>query len=221
MTQRDELQVGAIDSIVDIVASAIAFDYLGWRPSSAEGVPGPEGRPLQVAVSRLPMGRGIIRGAAHGPLPCPAPATLDVLCRCGEEDSAWFHLCKTLVCFLVLAVFFSSLGSMLARLEGLSSRASVSWSGFPAVAVGGEVRSPWLSHFLLRCLCRSGVPTFDAGTNGELVTPTGACLVGALANKVTSWPAMVPERAAYGAGTKSWADRPNLLRLVLGTPLAS
>ena len=30
------------------------------------------------------------------------------------------------------------------------------------------------------------------------------------------WPTMAPLRAAYGAGTKRLADRPNLFRLVLG-----
>jgi uncharacterized protein (DUF111 family) len=61
------------------------------------------------------------------------------------------------------------------------------------------------------------VPTFDAGIDGELVTPTGACLVGALHTGVARWPDMfVPSRCSYGAGTKRWPDRPNLLRLVLG-----
>ena len=70
-------------------------------------------------------------------------------------------------------------------------------------------------------LCRAGVPTFPAEMDGELVTPTGACLVGSLSGRganVATWPSMVPERVAYGAGAKRWADRPNLLRLVAGKP---
>ena len=67
------------------------------------------------------------------------------------------------------------------------------------------------------CLCDSGVPTYDPGVDGEFVTPTGASLVGALKTGVARWPDMfLPERCAYGAGTKRWRDRPNLLRLVLG-----
>ena len=47
-------EVGGVDSIVDIVATAIAIDFLA---------------PARIVVSPLPMGRGIVRGAAHGPLP--------------------------------------------------------------------------------------------------------------------------------------------------------
>jgi uncharacterized protein (DUF111 family) len=125
-------EVGALDSIVDIVAVALGVDYL---------------RPASIIASPLPMGRGLIRGAAHGPLPNPPPATLGVLAA--------------------------------ARL-----------------------------------------PTFDAGIDFELVTPTGACLVAALCGgRSASWPAMAPSRQAYGAGTKVLADRANLFRLVLGAPL--
>ena len=48
--------------------------------------------------------------------------------------------------------------------------------------------------------------------------PTGACLIAAFGNRCENWPGgFALERCAYGAGTKWWADRPNLLRLVLGT----
>ena len=118
-------EVGAVDSIVDIVGVAAALDYLG----------------AGVLCSPLPMGRGTVR-AQHGVLPLPAPATVS---------------------------------------------------------------------------CLRGVPTFDAGIDGELVTPTGACLVAATAAGFPRWPDLAPERCGWGAGTKELADRPNLLRVILGS----
>ncbi|HEY5956034.1 MAG TPA: nickel pincer cofactor biosynthesis protein LarC, partial [Polyangiaceae bacterium] len=55
-------EVGAIDSIADIVGAAACFHYLG----------------ATVWVSPLPMGRGFI-DCQHGRIPLPAPATLNCL----------------------------------------------------------------------------------------------------------------------------------------------
>ncbi len=117
-------EVGAVDSIVDIVAVAFALDYLG----------------AEVVSSALPLGHGTVR-AQHGVLPLPAPATV---------------------------------------------------------------------------LCLRGIPTRDGGIAAELVTPTGACLLAAAAIRFGGWPAMRPIATGWGAGTKDFAERPNLLRLVLG-----
>lgn len=56
-------EVGAVDSIVDIVGAMVGFDFL---------------KPDRVAVSALPLGRGFVC-AQHGTLPVPAPATLELL----------------------------------------------------------------------------------------------------------------------------------------------
>ncbi len=56
-------EVGAIDSIVDIIGSAIGFEYFGFD---------------EIYSSPLPMTRGRIR-SAHGLLPVPAPATLHLI----------------------------------------------------------------------------------------------------------------------------------------------
>jgi pyridinium-3,5-bisthiocarboxylic acid mononucleotide nickel chelatase len=68
--------------------------------------------------------------------------------------------------------------------------------------------------------CLRGLPTYDGGIAFELVTPTGAAIVGAHAAGSARWPSMVPERTGWGAGTADLADRPNLLRVVLGDETA-
>ena len=118
-------EVGAVDSIVDIVGTAWCRNELQIG---------------ELLVSPLPMGQGFVK-SAHGPLPVPPPATVELL------------------------------------------------AGFPLRLGDGP---------------------------SEMVTPTGAAIVRALAQ-----PAALPlgfeiERIGYGAGTKTFADRPNLLRLLLG-----
>ena len=61
-----------------------------------------------------------------------------------------------------------------------------------------------------------GFPLKGGEMEGELVTPTGAAIVATLSSRVTSFPLMTPEKIGYGMGKKDLADRPNLLRLVLG-----
>lgn len=56
-------EVGAVDSIVDIVGTAIGIQFF---------------RPDRILSSELPMGRGFVE-CQHGRLPLPAPATLEIL----------------------------------------------------------------------------------------------------------------------------------------------
>jgi uncharacterized protein (TIGR00299 family) protein len=65
--------------------------------------------------------------------------------------------------------------------------------------------------------CLLGFATYDAGLDFELVTPTGAAIIGAHAGGSQRWPSMSPERVGWGAGAADLADRPNVLRAVLGT----
>lgn len=60
-------EVGATDSIVDIVGFAIAFHSLGIE---------------KAVVSPLPLGSGVIR-SAHGIYPVPGPATLNLIMKAG------------------------------------------------------------------------------------------------------------------------------------------
>jgi uncharacterized protein (TIGR00299 family) protein len=56
-------EVGAVDSIVDVVGSCVALELLGVD---------------SVSCGPLPMGTGVV-DAAHGPLPVPGPATVEIL----------------------------------------------------------------------------------------------------------------------------------------------
>jgi len=121
-------EVGAVDSIVDIVGAAILLDMHGIE---------------KVIASKIPCGRGLVR-CQHGLMPIPAPATLAVL---------------------------------------------------------------------------GGFPLYGVDLEGELVTPTGAAIVAALADpsECGRFPAMSPIASGFGSGTKKFAwETPNLLRVVIG-----
>jgi len=117
-------EVGAVDAIVDIVGSAIGMELLGIE---------------EVFCSPLPMGHGFVE-AAHGKIPLPAPATVEIL----------------------------------------------------------------------KC-----VPVYDAGIQGELVTPTGAAIIRTLATEFGDMSPMTLQATAYGAG-KTEFPFPNVLRLMIG-----
>jgi uncharacterized protein (TIGR00299 family) protein len=52
----------------------------------------------------------------------------------------------------------------------------------------------------------------------ELVTPTGAAIITSLAQSFGPLPPMRVEKIGYGAGHKELTDRPNLLRIITGSP---
>jgi pyridinium-3,5-bisthiocarboxylic acid mononucleotide nickel chelatase len=60
-----------------------------------------------------------------------------------------------------------------------------------------------------------GVPVYGAG-EGELLTPTGALLVTEHARAYGPLPPVRVEAIGHGAGTRDTADRPNVLRLIVG-----
>jgi len=67
-----------------------------------------------------------------------------------------------------------------------------------------------------------GIPLADVPVEAELTTPTGAAIVKALVDRFSpSLPAMSIESIGYGAGTKDFPQRANLLRLFVGTAQAS
>lgn len=62
-----------------------------------------------------------------------------------------------------------------------------------------------------------GFPVRLGDGEGEMVTPTGAAIVAALAKPGAPPEDLLVERVGYGAGDKEFSDRPNLLRVVVGT----
>ena len=118
-------EVGSEDAIADVVGVALALEQLGVE---------------EIVVSPLPIGRGFVR-SAHGVLPLPAPATLELL---------------------------------------------------------------------------RGIPVQGVDIDRELVTPTGAAIVAALGTEFGQFPAMTSMAIGYGAGTRDLAERPNVVRAVLG-----
>jgi hypothetical protein len=118
-------EVGAIDAIGDVCGIALALEDLEID---------------ELACSPLPTPRGMI-DAAHGRLPLPAPAVLELL---------------------------------------------------------------------------RGAPMYGVDVDAELVTPTGAAVLAALAVQFGPMPPLVLERVGYGAGTRDLSQLPNLVRILVG-----
>jgi len=62
-----------------------------------------------------------------------------------------------------------------------------------------------------------GIPVYSSGIQAELVTPTGAALVSALASGFGPLPPMTVASSGYGAGSHDLGEFPNVLRLFVGT----
>ncbi|MBA4187205.1 MAG: TIGR00299 family protein [Planctomycetaceae bacterium] len=119
-------EVGALDSIADIVGAAVGLDLLGVE---------------RFTSSPVPTGTGTVKGA-HGIMPVPTPGTLQLL---------------------------------------------------------------------------KGVPLATSKVEFELTTPTGAAILTSIATAYTTSPEMTVERIGHGAGSKDFIDRPNILRLLVGS----
>jgi hypothetical protein len=124
-------------------------------------------------------------------------------------------------------VHFHEVGAVDAIADVVGSAAALEWLGAELVVsplpMGrGFVKAahgtlPLPAPATVECL--AGLATYDAGIDFELVTPTGAAIVGAHASGSSRWPSMAPERTGWGAGTADLADRANVLRAILGAPI--
>jgi uncharacterized protein (TIGR00299 family) protein len=63
------------------------------------------------------------------------------------------------------------------------------------------------------------IPVYYSGQDVEMVTPTGAALVTSLCSSFGPMPPMTIDRVGYGVGSRSLADRPNLLRILIGNDI--
>jgi hypothetical protein len=123
-------------------------------------------------------------------------------------------------------VHFHEVGAVDAIADVVGSAAALDWIGAdllvsPLPVGRGYVKArhgilPLPPPAVVECLV--SFATYDGGADFEFVTPTGAAIVAAHARASSRWPTMAPERVGWGAGTATLADRPNLLRAVLGTP---
>jgi len=117
-------EIGGLDSIIDITSAVIGIKTLGIE---------------EIHSSALPVGKGFVK-CAHGVIPVPAPATLELL---------------------------------------------------------------------------KNIPIYSGGIESEMITPTGAGIIGTLAKSFGERPLMKIERIGYGAGEKEFTI-PNLLRVSIG-----
>lgn len=89
-------EVGALDSIIDIVGTAFAMDYLA---------------PARVVVSPVNVGGGMVR-TAHGVFPVPAPATVRLLGAVPTYSSGAEQELLTPTGALILSEYADAFGAM-------------------------------------------------------------------------------------------------------------
>jgi uncharacterized protein (TIGR00299 family) protein len=123
-------ELGGVDTLVDVCGAAVLLEDLGID---------------RVHCSALPYARGLV-SSAHGVLPAPAPATVELL-----------------------------RGAQLEAADGAK----------------------------------------------ELVTPTGAALASTLAESFGGPPPLQLEAVGYGAGSDDFPDRPNVLRVLVGSAVSA
>ncbi|MFQ6124258.1 MAG: nickel pincer cofactor biosynthesis protein LarC [Candidatus Heimdallarchaeota archaeon] len=82
----------------------------------------------------------------------------------------------------------------------------------------GTVSSP--APATLEILRSKGFPMIGGPIESELATPTGVSLLVNLAHEATHfYPPIRPTFVGYGAGSRDFAEMPNILRVTLGEPL--
>ncbi|WP_287129147.1 nickel pincer cofactor biosynthesis protein LarC [Candidatus Cyanaurora vandensis] len=124
------------------------------------------------------------------------------------------------------AVHFHEVGAVDAIVDIVGTCLGLDWLGIEQIVCsglpfgGGTViaahgRMPVPTPAVVKLWQSRQVPVFSNGIHKELVTPTGAAIVCALAHHFGECPALVVQTVGMGAGTRDLSI-PNLLRLWVG-----
>ena len=116
-------EVGAVDSIVDVVATAVATCHLEID---------------DFVCSAVPLGRGLTR-SLHGVLPVPAPATLELLKGFPVEDAGLGAENVTPTGAAILSALVSRRGGPRPCASSGRVTARVRWSSRPAQCLADRV----------------------------------------------------------------------------------
>ena len=149
---------------------------------------------------------------------------LDIFTRVARAEAA---LHKT----TIEDVHFHEVGAVDAIADIVGSAAGIAWlepafvTASPISVGDGGVKCahgllPVPSPAALAILSEATAAIRGGGVERELCTPTGAAIVAATVGQYRDLPAMTPLAIGYGAGDADLPDRPNVLRLILGRPLA-
>ncbi|MEW9530964.1 nickel pincer cofactor biosynthesis protein LarC [Microbispora sp. NPDC049125] len=210
---------------LDAVRSAIAATGLtGWRLEAVRVMAGP----LRATRARVEVDddaterrASVLRAMAALARPAPVAALADAALaaiaevegRLHGEDPAQVHLHElgghdTLVDVVGCAAALHALGVTAVHCA-------------PLPLGSGTVRT---RHGLLpvpapaTLALLEGAAVRGDGPPGEAVTPTGAALLRAAGTRYDPPPVMTIRATGYGAGTRTLADRPNVVAAILGEP---
>ena len=124
-------EVGALDSIIDIIGAAIGLDFFGIE---------------RLYASSLPYGEGQVH-TQHGILPIPAPATLDLLTRAGaplRPTSAEKELVTpTGAAILASLATFERPAMRLSAVGVGAGKRKMPWVNVMRIMVGESEDTPW------------------------------------------------------------------------------
>ncbi len=136
-------------------------------------------------------------------------ATAEAHVHGGNPDDVHFHEVGALDA--IADIVGAAAGMAALNLAGLQVSPVALGSGTVSTAHGLlPVPPPAVVELLM------GAPSYGGSADVELTTPTGAALVTEFATSWGAQPPMAVQRQGVGAGGRELADRPNVVRLIIG-----